>query len=285
MTKNRKSPDQEPGAALPEPGRLENAVDQIRRSVAPTEASERSIDRALRTVSAAAAVRSKPARSQQRRLWLRFVIGATCLSLLLGVGALGRSLREAARRVTVTNEFEQIGLAVHNYADPATNVLWAQTPATARYSRGSRDRSVIPYYASVPAAAGVSKTIHSASLVLVVEEISETDDSLRRLIDRMNGSIGNSSVTEPIGKPRTANWVVRIPVESLDNFMLEVVELGTPENRSTNASDVTEEYIDLNTRIENKRQLEKRILDLLETNTGDIKDVLAVEEQMARVRD
>ena len=100
----------------------------------------------------------------------------------------------------------------------------------------------------------------------------------------MSGTIGNSAIAEPQGQPRTANWVVRIPVESLDEFLSDVVELGTPENRSTNSSDVTEEYVDLNARIETKRQLEKRILDLLEKNTGDIKDVLTVEEQLARVR-
>jgi hypothetical protein len=76
-----------------------------------------------------------------------------------------------------------------------------------------------------------------------------------------------------------------VPVDSLDSFLREVVELGTPENRSTNRRDVTEEYTDLETRIANKKQLEKRILDLLEKNTGDIKDVLAVESQLARVRE
>ena len=74
-------------------------------------------------------------------------------------------------------------------------------------------------------------------------------------------------------------------MDSLDLFLREVVEFGTPENRSTNTLDVTEEYMDLETRITNKELLEKRILILLKENTGDINDMLAVEEQMARVRE
>jgi hypothetical protein len=56
------------------------------------------------------------------------------------------------------------------------------------------------------------------------------------------------------------------------------------ENRRQTAQDVTEEYVDLEAQITNKKRLEERIVALLKDVTGKIKDVLEVENQLSRVR-
>ncbi|NIP80972.1 MAG: DUF4349 domain-containing protein, partial [Gemmatimonadetes bacterium] len=51
------------------------------------------------------------------------------------------------------------------------------------------------------------------------------------------------------------------------------------------AEDVGEEYVDVQAQVANSRRLEQRLLELLAERTGDLDDVLAVERELARVRE
>jgi hypothetical protein len=48
---------------------------------------------------------------------------------------------------------------------------------------------------------------------------------------------------------------------------------------------VGEEFVDVTARMENARRLERRLVELLATRTGKLDDVLAVERELARVRE
>jgi hypothetical protein len=54
---------------------------------------------------------------------------------------------------------------------------------------------------------------------------------------------------------------------------------------STNAQDVGEEFVDMSARMANARRMEERLVTLLATRTGKLEDVLAVERELARVRE
>jgi len=60
--------------------------------------------------------------------------------------------------------------------------------------------------------------------------------------------------------------------------------LGIPENHNQTAQDVTEEFVDLEIRVANKKRLENRILELLDKSDETIADVIEVERELARVR-
>jgi hypothetical protein len=48
---------------------------------------------------------------------------------------------------------------------------------------------------------------------------------------------------------------------------------------------VGEEFVDVTARVANARRLEQRLVTLLATRTGKLEDVLAVERELARVRE
>ena len=56
-----------------------------------------------------------------------------------------------------------------------------------------------------------------------------------------------------------------------------------PERRKQRAEDVTEQYLDLEAQIANKKRLEERIQELLQ-KPGELKDLIEVERELARVR-
>jgi dihydrodipicolinate reductase len=61
--------------------------------------------------------------------------------------------------------------------------------------------------------------------------------------------------------------------------------IGNLESVNVDAQDVGEEFVDVNARMDNARRLERRLIDLLAARTGKLKDVLDVEQALARVRE
>lgn len=129
------------------------------------------------------------------------------------------------------------------------------------------------------------KIIYTATVGLVVEDFDATDRKIQALTQEAGGFVAEFREDRSYGDRQAGRWVVRIPTPRFQEFLDQVVTLGVPETRQIDAQDVTEEYVDLEARIANKKKLEQRILDLLENQTGEIKDVIAVETELARVRE
>ena len=81
-----------------------------------------------------------------------------------------------------------------------------------------------------------------------------------------------------------ASWRVRVPVAHFEAFASAVARLGEVRRNHVGSQDVTEEYVDLEARIRNKREEEKRLLKHLADSTGKLEDILAVEKELSRVR-
>ena len=77
---------------------------------------------------------------------------------------------------------------------------------------------------------------------------------------------------------------MRIPAPQLGAAVAELKALGRVENETQNGEEVTQQHTDLVARLKNSRETEQRLQDVLRTRTGKVKDVLEVEEEIARVR-
>jgi hypothetical protein len=60
---------------------------------------------------------------------------------------------------------------------------------------------------------------------------------------------------------------------------------GRVERVDVQAQDVGEEFVDVTARVANARRLEARLVELLARRTGKLEEVLAVERELARVRE
>jgi hypothetical protein len=84
---------------------------------------------------------------------------------------------------------------------------------------------------------------------------------------------------------RVASLEVKIPADRFDDGLAALSPIGRLESVNVTAEDVGEEFVDVRARMENARRLEARLIDLIATRTGKLADVLAVEQQLARVRE
>ncbi|MBN2477221.1 MAG: DUF4349 domain-containing protein [Pirellulales bacterium] len=129
------------------------------------------------------------------------------------------------------------------------------------------------------------KIIYTASLDLVVEQFDPVPEEVQALAEQYDGYIARSNIAGSPGNPRTGHWTIRVPVARFDSFLQAARRMGEVRSENTDSNDVSEEYYDLESRIRNKQKQEERLLELLADATGKLPDVLAVERELARVRE
>lgn len=124
----------------------------------------------------------------------------------------------------------------------------------------------------------------TVALSLVVKDFDASRASLDAILARHNGYAAGLNVATPQGAARTLQASLRIPAPQLTGAVGELKALGRIENETQNGEEVTQQHADLIARLKNSRETEQRLQDVLRTRTGKVKDVLEVEEEIARVR-
>ena len=128
------------------------------------------------------------------------------------------------------------------------------------------------------------KIIYNAQVELVVEDLSSVVNDLTSLVKSHGGYVAETDVSGSAGGQRRGVWKVRVSVDRFDAFLTEVTKLGELQKNQVDSQDVTEEFYDIEARIANKQQEEKRLLKHLSESTGNLEDILAVEREISRVR-
>jgi hypothetical protein len=126
--------------------------------------------------------------------------------------------------------------------------------------------------------------IRTAELSLITNAFDNARTNLEAILKRHHGYVGDLKVGGVTGSERTLTATLRIPADQLDGALLEIKKLGRVESESQSGQDVTSQYVDLEARLGNSRNTEKRLTDLLRDRTGKLSDVLEVEQELARVR-
>jgi uncharacterized coiled-coil protein SlyX len=175
--------------------------------------------------------------------------------------------REAGRAISRRAAAEPTALQLQNAASPSDKAL-----VQARYANFQQVKT------------SPRRIIYDAEVRLVVKKVADVETEINKYLKQVDGYIAEASVDRTQGEELTGHWKVRVPVTKFDSFLDEVAKLGVAEDRRQTAQDVTEEYVDLEAQIANKKRLEERIVALLKDATGKIKDVLEVENQLSRVR-
>ena len=119
---------------------------------------------------------------------------------------------------------------------------------------------------------------------MLVKSLDATERAVLDLIKFHGGFLAESNLAAQTGTQRNATWRVRVPVDRFDLFVSAVGKLGEVRTNHVGSQDVTEEFADLEARIRNKQEEEKRLLKQLADSTGKLEDILSVERELSRVR-
>lgn len=124
--------------------------------------------------------------------------------------------------------------------------------------------------------------IRNGDISLVVEDVLEARDEIAQLAERLGGWVVNSNI---YGDEETRGWIsIRVPSNKFDQALSELRGLAVRvTSESTSTEDITEQYVDLQSRLRNAEATESQYLALLEQAT-EVEDILAVYESLSRIR-
>ncbi|MEZ4357371.1 MAG: DUF4349 domain-containing protein [Eubacteriales bacterium] len=128
------------------------------------------------------------------------------------------------------------------------------------------------------------KIIYSYSLTMRTKEYDSNMSSIKSMINQYGGYIENASETgskpEDLSDPgRYIYMTIRVPVDKSQEFVDNVSELAEVTANSTAGSDVTQSYMDVETRIENISARIDSLQALLKKATS-IEDIITIDKEL-----
>jgi len=124
----------------------------------------------------------------------------------------------------------------------------------------------------------------TVSLTLVVKDFAAARAMMDAILARRHAYAADLTVNTAEGAPRNLAASLRVPAPELASALSELKSLGRVENEAQSGEEVTQQHADLVARLKNSRETEQRLQAILQERTGKIGDVLAVEQEIARVR-
>lgn len=161
-------------------------------------------------------------------------------------------------------------------------------PAQALQHAGSAGAGVIAGRVS-PEVVGAQATLgpslaRTASLRLSSRDFDGTRRAVERITGEMGGWFSHIDVSRN-GEGRSLRAGLQFPAARLDAALAALKPLGIVLEESQKGEDLAEQIVDVDARLSNARNMEKRLVDLLQKRTGELEHVLAAEREIARVRE
>ncbi|RAI83915.1 DUF4349 domain-containing protein [Algoriphagus yeomjeoni] len=127
------------------------------------------------------------------------------------------------------------------------------------------------------------KVIREGSINFKCGDILETETFLRKEVKVLNGFISMES-KNAYGERTEKSMTIRVPSENFD-LLNEKINLHALkiDNATSSSEDVTEQYIDVEARLNAKKELEKRYTELVQ-QAENLEEVLGLERELATVR-
>jgi hypothetical protein len=141
--------------------------------------------------------------------------------------------------------------------------------------RPSADRSALAM--SAPRAQRIA--IRTARLELEVEDVARAAEAAAAIAADLGGYVESTEITAE----ESGSVVLRAPAAQLDGALASLAKLGKEKSRRVSSEDVTEQYLDLETRLASARELRDRLRALL-ARGATVKELVAVETELGRVQ-
>ena len=119
----------------------------------------------------------------------------------------------------------------------------------------------------------------TARMRLTVEDLEVASDRVAGVVSETGGFI-ESSRTSPDDR---VDFQLRVPAQSLDSVLEDFRALGDVKDESVTTTDVTDQVIDLEARLQNLVAVRDRLRGYLDS-TDTVEEVIAVERELTRVQ-
>jgi hypothetical protein len=127
--------------------------------------------------------------------------------------------------------------------------------------------------------------IFNAEMDLRVENYEKARNALEQKANSYNGYIVQSSSSRYDDEQQSGTMTFRIPQENFQAFLNDAEGLAVKvNNRQVSGQDVTEEYVDIESRLKSKRAVEARLLEFMK-QAQKTEDLLKISSDLASVQE
>jgi hypothetical protein len=134
------------------------------------------------------------------------------------------------------------------------------------------------------AVADTRKIVRTGLIELIVTAYDAARDEIDAMVREAGGFVDSTRVSHNEGQVSSATIVLRVPQSQFGDLMPRLRALGEVQSETTDAADITDQYVDIAARLDSAKALEARLKELAASRTGTVAEVLEVERELARVR-
>jgi len=127
--------------------------------------------------------------------------------------------------------------------------------------------------------------IYNGTISILVKNYQKVENSIEEKATKLGGYVVESTIYNN-GEDRISGYMtVKVPQKSFQAFIHDVEKTSIKMTEKTiSGNDVTEEYVDLESRLKAKNAVEKRLLSLMEQATKT-EDLLKISDDLATVQE
>ena len=129
------------------------------------------------------------------------------------------------------------------------------------------------------------KIIRTVSIRITAIDFDAVRPAVDRILRDVSGFVGEIRTSDAQEAARSLHATLRVPAGRLEEAVGGLRALGRVTDETQSGDDVTERVVDVEARLANGRNTEKRLGEVLRNRTGKVSDVLEVEREIARVRE
>ncbi|MFJ7174947.1 DUF4349 domain-containing protein [Streptomyces massasporeus] len=134
--------------------------------------------------------------------------------------------------------------------------------------------------ATAPPKLAASHIIRTASLTVQVKDVPKALEQARTGTENAGGYVGDETTTRDAEGHERTRVVLRVPVEKYDEVLAGLEGTGKLLDRSAKAEDVTDQVVDVESRITTQRASVARIRELMDRATK-LSDVVTLEGELS----
>lgn len=128
------------------------------------------------------------------------------------------------------------------------------------------------------------KIIKTADIVFESKNLEESTVRIKELVKKYKGYI-TTETSEGNEYQPSLSFFIRVPSESFDVMIADLgKETAYFDRKSIERKDVTEEFIDVESRLKTKKELENRYLEILR-QAKNMSDILEIEQKLSSIRE
>ncbi|MEZ4932553.1 MAG: DUF4349 domain-containing protein [Saprospiraceae bacterium] len=127
--------------------------------------------------------------------------------------------------------------------------------------------------------------IKNADLRLQVENVDKSTETITALTEKHNGYLANMDLTS--NNEEISNKItIKVPAINFEPFLNDLSKESIfTYSKKINTQDVTEEYVDLQSRLKTKKEVKEKYAEILRSKTKTLDEVYNAEEMIRKLQE